>query len=421
MLYLLFCVVWLIVSLKKSKVLKLLIMIQIVSVFFALLSGMTYEISTFYDILNIVYIFIVVYLFSSPFANVKVDMDFRIHEYGTILKISKRLNILMTFLLVIIVYGSYFVLTQVNDIGDFRYSEGVKDRLMSRVGLGGFSLFITIFSYLAVVLIVLHFYFLLKRRYLTSFVCLFNSLVLPFSGILSFTRTTVIEFLILYTLNCLLFYGSLDAKTKKYLRRIGFALLSVIVIYFIYVTFNRFEGREEYRYIMTNEWIYSHPVFASIISYFSQWYKNGLHVLSEFDGPFYYGLFSFRVIHLLLDKLGIVEYGLFGYGDMSSELYQTILPDYWFLFNGMPAVMYVEFGYFGSILLAVLFNLFAKYILNKQKGISYLLVLNVLFILPALSIVGFYFKVYGYQYLVIWVVLILKYLNKKCKNGSVCS
>lgn len=414
MLYLILCVIWLFFSLKKSNIYILLIIIQILSVSLALVAGIDYPLTTVNDVFNVLFMFLVIYLFTLPFSKVNVDV-FAIQENEyRISRIVRFINIIMFFFLLLAIYGAYHVLTSIQDIGQYRYDEGVKEKFLMQIGLGWSSFLFDVFSYISVFLVTFHFYYIYKKEYKLSFLCFLNSLVLPLSGILSFTRTTFIEYSLIYILNTMIFYRYFDFKEKQFLKRIGLIIITVIGTYITYVTVSRFEGRDEYSDLMTNSSIANNSVLASLVWYFSQWYRNGLQVLSEVNGPFdHMGLFSFRLFHLLLDKLGIIDYGPLGYGDLSVSLYQQVLPDKWFLFNGLPAVMYVEFGYVGTILFAFIYYLFAKYLISVNNGLSLIFVVNVLFILPAMSIVGFYFKNYGFQYLVIWTLMFIWYVRKQ--------
>lgn len=407
------CLCWLFSSLKKSNIYILLIIVQILSISLALVAGIDYPVKSVGDIFNVFFTFIVIYLFTLPFSKVNVDvLAIKENEYK-LSKIVRCVNVIMFFFLLLTIYGSYQVLTKVQDIGQFRYDEGVKERFLTQIGLGWGSLLFNIFPYISVLLVTFHFYYIYKRKYDISFLCFINSLVLPLSGILSFTRTTFIEYILIYILNTMIFYRYFDFKEKQFLKKIGLIIIAIIGTYIVYVTVNRFEGRDEFNDLMTNTTISNNSVLASFVWYFSQWYRNGLQVLSEVNGPFnHMGLFSFRVFHLLLDKLGIIDYGPLGYGDLSVSLYQQVLPDKWFLFNGLPAVMYVEFGYVGTIIFALIYYFIAKHLIKVNKGLSVIFVVNVLFILPAMSIVGFYFKNYGFQYLVIWTLIFFWYMRK---------
>ena len=393
MLYLVLCIVWYLLSLRKSRILKLLILIQISSVGLAIVSGMYYPISNIIDFVNVLFVFLIVYLFSNPFGQKIENMVFVRNEIA-LKKITHIIIIISILTLCVLSFIGIKVFPYLSQIGEFRYGEGKTDLFISLGISDATSYIITFFSAFSVLLITLHFYYLIQRRYLVSLFCLIGTLVIPMYGFISLSRSYVILYILLYLFNLICFYPMLGYASKRFVKNIGGFVLLLIVIYFVYITNTRF-GDRDFQYTMTNQWFIDRPSLASLISYFSQWYQNSMQVLSDVESRFNWGYFSFSYIYILLQKIGLVDVGNIGFGVWANNKYMSIIPNHWYLFNGLPAVLYIDFGYLGTLLFAIIFNRVSTKFIFKFKhkpSIGFYVIVFTLLVLPGMSIVGFYLK-----------------------------
>ena len=393
MLYLVLCVIWYLLSLKKSIILKFLILTQICSVGLAMVSGMYYPVSNMLDLINVLFVFVVVYLFSNPFGQ-KIENVVFVKNAITLKKVTYTMVVISLFVIVLLLFIGIKVLPYLSQIGEFRYGYGKTNLFMSLGIDGAVGLVLQFLSALSVILITLHFYYLLQREYLISIFCLIGTLSIPMYGFISLTRSNVILYISLYLFNLACFYPTLGYTSKKFVKTIGGLVLLSILMYFAFMTNARF-GDRDYQSTMTNQWIINRPNLASLISYFSQWYQNSMQVLSDVESRFNWGYFSFSPIYQLLQKIGLIDVGNVGFGDWARNKYISIIPNQWYLFNGLPAVLYIDFGYLGTLLFAIVFNRFSTKFISKFKHrptIGFYVLIFALLMLPGMSVMGFYLK-----------------------------
>ena len=411
MIYLFLCLVWLLFNLKKSKVVLFLISIQLLSVLFALVSGMSYPVEKIEDILHILFTFLIVYLFTNPLSLYDGRYIQNLNDNNTIRKTAKLFNVFSFMAMLLIIYVLVNILPYLSNISDYRYGDGRNDLLESLGINNNVILLLTLLSCSGYFLITFHFFYMLNRDFKFSIYCLLGSFVIPIYGIMFLSRSYVILYIMAYACNLLYFYKSLDTKSKARIVQIGTFAIALISTYFLFVTVNRFEGRSDFVFKMSNEWFSSRPVLASLVSYFSQWYRNGLQILDTVGNDFYYGYFSLPYFYIFLQRVGLLDFGNQSFGVFLNLLYESVIPNHWPLFNGITAVLYVEFGYMGTVILALIFNRILTSCIRKNKtnnNLSNILLVNVLYVLPSMSIVGFYLKTLFYTMLLIVSIFVCR-------------
>jgi len=211
-----------------------------------------------------------------------------------------------------------------------------------------FTRFVSPIGYLA---LGLHFFYLTKDRYRRSFIFMLISLNIPLLGLHGLSRSSTVLYILLYVTFYIYVNKSINFQIKKRFKTAVFIIVLIVVLPISIITNYRFE---KYYYIPPESRI-DNPIVYSTIHYFSQWSENGLVVSRNFSPEkIMYGKTSTPIIIYFAKKFN------FDIESISEAREKTLGIYYAGRFNGIAPGLLYDFGYFISVLLTVLFFIFAR-------------------------------------------------------------
>jgi len=328
--------------------------------------------------------------------------------------LTKVLVILNSYSFVILFVIAIIVQSNVKDINEFKYQTGVSEKFIT-ANLPFPSVFFSIaiiLSNFCFFLLPLHFYYLYRKKYLLSLVCLLLSTNSMLVGLTYFSRAVIIHFIFLYIGMLPLFYGMFDAKIKRTFKWFFTIAGAVFFVYFLDVSVRRFEedssSAKIYSKTIPVDAITQDPLTYSFIDYMSQGYINGYEVLQLYDGEGFNGGLTFEKITSLVSS----PYDTY----LRKKYREKLWPyHYSYSFNGFPAYVIYDYGIIGGLL----FCLFYFMIVTKMKPkkgnlkLKNTFLITLLVQIPLLSI--FYSEFPGLIIsFILWIPLII-YLNIKLR------
>jgi|GEM_PF-3427845 len=404
LLFLLFCVVF---FYKKKSLALLLSLISLLSVAVSFFIGREIEFASFYDILLILYIIFSLFCIIFPWHNFRGIEDISVSNDFKVRKLTSFLIFINSIVFVIFLLTTISVFTLVDNINDFKYSEGVStefyyNKLPFNVLFFNFAILAYYFAYF---IFPLHFYYLAKKNYSKAIICLILSLNIVLYGLTFFSRAVVVQYLFMYISMLWFLYGIFNDKVKKIIKLSLICIGVVAVLYFINVSFKRFEedydAKVAYSSTIPDAAPIRDPVLYSYIDYTGQGILNGYELIKKYDGTGFNGQITFQPILSILGQFKIIDY------DSNDFVrYRALVwPSYYsYSFNGYTAYSLYDYGYIGSIIFSFLY----LYIVIKLRPKDNVLSLRSLFLIilliqvPLLAI--FYSQMGGIIIaLVIWI------------------
>ena len=236
-----------------------------------------------------------------------------------------------------------------------------------------------------------------------------------------FSRSGFIVYMMLYGLYLPFFYPKLSRGTKRTIKLSGLTLLSLTVFVFYIITANRFTNVLFYKQAVNSESIVTNPVVYSLLDYCSQWYKNSNEIMSMYSFETLKGELSFPMVLMIGDALDLINY----HPEMIESTLYSLWGSYYDKFNGLVANLTFDFGYLGTIFFLLLY-LVALRLLRPTNGVlrfNSLLVLGVVFVLPAMGIFNSELKGVFYHVLIILSLMVYFFMmtKKMAKKNGVSS
>lgn len=342
------------IFLKNSSVALLLIIIQIFSVGGSFFLGRSLVIETLDDYSIILMMMILISLIVIPWKNYyNIKQIVPINE--------KKLKIITRFLIAVNSYSfiilfiiAVIVQTSVQDVNEFKYISGVSEDFIAS-NLPFPNVFFTvaiIFSNFSYLILPLHFYYLYKKNYKLSFLCLLLSTNIMLVGLTYFSRASVITFFFMYIGILPIFYGLIDKSVKRKIRNVFIIFGVAFFVYFVNITVRRFGNNTElsnsYGKMIPTQAISQDPVTYSLIDYMSQGYLNGYEVLQMYEGEGFNGALTFERTNSLFSTPN-ENYERLKYR-------QKLWPyHYSYSFTGFPAYAIYDYGMFGSLIFCLIY------------------------------------------------------------------
>ncbi len=342
---------------------------------------------------------------------------YKISEIGDI--DPKKLKTITYFLIginsivfVVFLFAAITVQTLVEDINEFKYSEGVSvDFYYSKLPFPPiFFNFAIVFYYFSYFILPLHFYYLQKKKTWLAFICFVLSLTIVLYGLTFFSRAVVVQYALLYISFLILFYGSLSPKFKRILRMLLLFIALAGAAYFVNISQQRFEqdsARSKiYSKQIPTQAITQDPVLYGYLDYTSQAFFNGYEVLQLYRDEGFAGNLSFESV------LAFTSTPMQTFERMKYR--QKLWPrHYSYSFNGFTAYSVYDYGIFGSIVFCLLYFMVVKRMRPKNHKIELqnLFLIVLLVQIPLMSI--FYSQVGGLMiafilWIPLWIYLKLK-------------
>ncbi len=399
----------------------LLISIYMVSLGCGLLIGYDYTFDTYFKIMNFLFLAVALTFFIVPWNRFKYKCMISEPNPKRLRTLTLWLFAINSITFVLFAIAIFYAFTTVTDYSAFKNlgeSEGFIKQLPINHTLFLMALYLHPAAYF---LIPLHFYYLSKNRYLYSLISLVLSLNIIFNGLMVFSRSGFIVYMLLYGLYLPFFYPKLSRRTKRTIKLSGLTLLSLTVFVFYIITENRFTNVLFYKQAVNSESIVTNPVVYSLLDYCSQWYKNSNEIMSMYSFETLKGELSFPLVLLIGNALDLIDYHP---ERIESTLY-SLWGSYYDKFNGLVANLTFDFGYLGTIFFLFLY-LVALRLLRPINGVlrfNSLLVLGVVFVLPAMGIFNSELKGVFYHVLIILSLMVYFFMmtKKMAKKNGVSS
>lgn len=235
-------------------------------------------------------------------------------------------------------------------------------------------IFLTVCNFLSpigYIMLSLHFYFLVQNNRRKAIACLLLSLVLVLHGLIGFSRSATVVYILTYL--CILFFvlPILNKKTKKIIYTAGTFVISVAFILLLAISGNRFS--DYYTKNSKNDAILdetSTPVLFSMIDYFTMWNENGIEFIRKRPlGLMFYGWYNTAGLPIIIDEK------VFGNTKVNEqrekevdEVIESYVGDIWYEFQGGIARLTYEWGYIGTVVFVLLFSRIMRH-LSPSNGI----------------------------------------------------
>lgn len=396
--------------LKRKSLALVLVVIQVISLVGTFFIGRSVELSTLEDLSRIFITILLLSLIILPWQNY-----YGLREILPInrfrLKITTNILIgINIFVFIVFLTATIIIMTQVTNINEFKYAEGVStefyySKLPIPVVFFNISILLYYFSYF---MLPLHFYYLHKNRYWLSLLCFVLSLNVILYGLTFFSRAVVVQYLLLYGALLYLLYGTLKKNVQKSIKLSIIILGSISIIYFIDISQRRFEEDHLQAKLYSNtipaDAVIKDPLLFSYLDYTSQGFINGFEVLELYEGKGFGGALTLQSV------TSFFQSPMDNY--VATEYRQQLWPrHYSYSFNGFTAYAVYDYGIFGSILFCFIYFFIVRKFrpISGKINLKNLFLLTLLIQIPLMSI--FYNQLIGI--LLAFIVLIPLWLYMK--------
>lgn len=401
---------------KNRSLALMLVIIQLASVGGSFFMGRFLHIETPDDFVLVLIMILLLFLIVYPWKYYYGIKELIPFDETKLKVLTRSLIVLNSIAFGILLIITIIVQTYVEDINEYKYVTGVgEDFITSHLPFPKvfFSIAI-ILSNFGYFILPLHFYYLSKKRYILSLICLVLSFNIMLIGLTYFSRAVIVQYMFLYMALLYMHYGIFTQKIKKVIKNIFIAVSVVSTIYFINISVRRFErdasSAKAYSKVIPADAITQDPLTFSYLDYMSQGYLNGFDVLRLYTGEGFNGALTFEKINAMISTPNETYV---------RELFrQKLWPyEYSYSFTGFPAYAIYDYGILGSILLCLLYFFVVKRMRPKQNkmNLKYVFLIVLIIQVPLMSI---FYNQFGESILafVLWIPLWF-YLNLKIKNA----
>lgn len=335
--------------------------LYMISLFAALLLSPSEFFLADFNIVNYLYLIIFFSLFFMPWAGCSLKQP-------VVLLCNKRAYSLYRVMKVIgiicfIINITVFILLQsiVTDFSSFKNGdEG--EIILEQLPLGA-RIIASIAQYSSLLILTLpyHFYFLRSGNNKEAVWALIAASNFMLSGLVSFSRSRMVMFLLIYSFLFIYFRRSFVKGLSRRMRLLLMFSIVVSVGVFFSITSNRFAGDNigvSERFMYHQDAMIKDPVVTSQLSYFSQWYNKSNVWMPIYNGDITYGSRTFPLVALYLSKAGLTQ----KYPDYLERKLDQQFGDDTGSFLGCATVYLYDYGYLLAILVVFLY-----YIILKKK------------------------------------------------------
>lgn len=252
-------------------------------------------------------------------------------------------------------------------VNEFKNEGGVDSMAMFSSSVPHVLITLTnLFSPLGYICLSMHFYYLISGKVKKALIFLGLSMCIPFSGLISLSRSSTASYILLYMGMLFLFYPRLERRIKSTIRNTLITVGSAIIIVFLIISASKFgeiysKKSENRAYISEMD----NPTLYSLFDYCGQWQELSIKPLTNYDSSqLGFGLYnSFGLgVHVLKEIYGaeyINEY-------FSNKMYYILNHDEWYGFHGSITMTILDFGYLGTLLFVYIFSRILRR--NRPRG-----------------------------------------------------
>ena len=353
---------------KSKSVVLFFILIQVISLIGVIFINMDYELSTMFEVFNLLFTIVILTLVTSPWRKMQKIQTITVKNEMKLKKVTNFLLIVSVLPFVVFLLVSLLVISNVSDINDFKYSEGVADDFYYSIIPFNIKFFIlaNYLYYFSYFLIPLHFYYLHKGNKRLAFFCFLFSLNVVLYGLTYFSRSCYVHYILLYISLLILFYGTLSLSLQSTIKKITIGISVLMGLYFVSITNSRFDDDTAYEELIPLDSPIQDPALYSYVDYLSQSYYNGMYVLNSYDFKTFNGQTALQPIISLMGQYGLIKYNSSDY----IELRQKLWPKHWYTFNGLVAYSVFDFGYIITLVIALLYYYYISKFTTSKSTIS---------------------------------------------------
>ncbi len=394
----------------------LLISIYIISITSGYFIDQDYYINSYFKAFNLLFLAGILTIFILPWN--KYNYNISISEPNPI--VLRRWTLILLFVngIAFLVFISIFyqAYTAITDFESFKNSGGDRvfiDDLNINHTLLLFSMY---FHKTAYFLIPIHLHYLIKNRFGLSFLSFLFSLNIGLFGLTVFSRSGIVEYLFVYAFYLPFFSDGIKKKIKHFYNKkliiisvvMGIVFFGSLMAFFYKITENRFENAT-----VKSESFIKNPQIYSLFDYSSQWLTNSNEVMSTYAFETLNGELLFPLVQVTANKLQLIDYPE---DTIDNKLY-AIWGNHYNSFNGLVANLLFDLGYIGTICFALLYMLVLRIFKPVRGKITFnaLLVLGVVFIIPAMGIFNSQMRSFVYNALIIYSIIMCMYIYVKNK------
>ncbi|WP_313304618.1 O-antigen polymerase [Empedobacter sp.] len=404
---------FLIFSYKKGfSIGLLLILLFVFSISMGVLIGKDYKIENFFDFINFLYMVTLLFIVISPWLKYK----YSVQVVGSVnkLKLFKLFKFLcwingISFF--IFLFTAILSFQSITNYSEFKNGEGSIEFFANKLPINQYIYLLAVYIHSsAYLLIPIHLYYLLIKKYKYSLIALLFSLNIILQGLTIFSRSGFISYFLCYIILLPFFYFKFDKNVKKKIRIIIISMFSISCFIFYTITENRFTDTITYDNEIGNSTLIKSPTIYSLLDYGSQWFSNSREVMSKYNFDVFYGRLTFTFPELLLTTTGFTD-------DLVpiEKLLKENWGSYFDKFNGLAANLLFDLGYVGAILFALIYRKIVLYFKPKKGIISIdkLIGSTIFVMIPAMSFFNSEMKVVFFNLAIIYSFLFYKYLKIK--------
>lgn len=365
MINLLFFFIFFIVSLRHKSIATFFYALQVASLSFVFVIGEYYELDSFHDYFNVFFTILILYIVISPWKKFKNINEIVYKKQKRIKRVTNLLLIVNLIIFVSLSFISIYIFRFFDQINVLKYSGQFMDLLYEQFPLliKGYLLAYYLHT-LSFFLIILHFYYLKNGNSKLAIYCFIMSLSLILFGLTFFSRWTIVNYILIYSLAFFMFKSSLAIKTRKNIKRLFTVLGATLVFLFISISISRFDKDISYDNKIPKSSMVQNTTVYSFFDYLSQSHANGMKILEDYNFNTFNGQNAFSGILNLLKQFGVFKE--FDY----SKGREKMMPDNYWRFNGLVAESVYDFGYILTFILALLYHVVVVKLRPIRNSIS---------------------------------------------------
>lgn len=330
--------------------------------------------------------------------------------------LERVLIIISSIVLVLYVYILYHSLSllavQSVTVNEFKNDEDGASELFDSLFPHIVTTFLNFFSPLAFFNIVFHFYHLIRKNFKKAILFFILSLALPLSGLIALSRSSSVNYILLYLALYFFLYPLIDKRTRKKFNKVMAVFFVLVIIVFGFISMNRFSEyytKESKQESLVNE--QNNPLLFSLCDYFSQWEENGPEIMKIYKPEYkFYGLYNSSGLALQIKRRITHEDEV----TIIANKVERIMGRQWMMFHGLIARLIYDFGFIGTIIFVLIFSRIIKAYRPRNGVLRFktLLVVGILLPLPIMSFTGNVLGGLAANLAIIYLFVIIKYLNR---------
>jgi oligosaccharide repeat unit polymerase len=394
----------------------LLILIYLASLTAALLIGRDYAFASGFEAFNIIFTGVALSVMILPWNKFSYKTPIVEPDPMRMRNLTRVLLVVNGFCFLIFLTICFYAFSEVVDYSAFK-NEGQSATFIDQIPILNPTLSHFVYllaSYIhscAYFLVPLHFYYLYKRKWVLSLVCLVLSSNLILYGLTIFSRSSFATYCLVYLFSLPFFFRKLEPRARRVILASAFALVCIAAVPFAVITASRFSNIVAYNRAVSDQTLISSPEVYSLFDYGGQWYRNGNEVMATYSFDTMNGELSFPFVLMIADRLHLIDYP----PEQLELRLRGVWGDHYDRFNGLVANLLFDFGYVGTMFF-VGFYAFLLLLLRPVQGeLSFTnqLILGGLFVLPAAGIFNSELKSVTYDSLIIFSIATYVYMKRQ--------